>query len=76
MSFGELIGATGIYQRRDREPYVPYTRRKGNPAFWWVQFLRNADFYLTAKNPPLIQFEPISGYMDSLGPTAPKLGRS
>ena len=76
MSFGTLIGATGMYQQKDREQYVPHTRGKVNTAFWWTHFLRNADFYLTAKNPPYIQFELISGYRDFLKPTAPKLGRS
>lgn len=76
MSLGMLIGATSIYQQRDRDPYVPYTKGKVNTAFWWTHFLRNADFYLTAKNPPYIQFELTSGYMDFLRSTAPKLGRS
>ena len=33
---------------------------------WFHKFLSNAGFYLTARNPPVVQFEPISEYMDCL----------
>ena len=41
--------------------YVFWT--EGN---WFHKFLRSADFYITARNPPTIQTEPISGYVNCL----------
>lgn len=39
--------------------------------FWWVgkrvhKSLRDSGFYLTLRNPPSVQLEPISEYLDCL----------
>lgn len=33
---------------------------------WFPQCLRNVGFYLTLRNPPAVQVELVSGYLDSL----------
>lgn len=51
--------------------YVPSARDKGNDSVWadgkkFHKFLKNAGFYLATRNPPVVQVEIISGYMDCL----------
>lgn len=56
---GVLIGTT----RRDN---VPLVRAKGNEVNHFPKFLRNADIYITSRNPPIVQFVLMSGYLDCL----------
>lgn len=42
---------------------VPSASDKQSDFFW---FLRNAGISLTTRNPPVVQTEPISGYLDCI----------
>lgn len=48
----------------------PSARGKGKDSFWGTEnnFLRNAGFYLNVRNPTVVQFEIVSGYLGCLTP--------
>lgn len=61
MTFGMPIDTTGNHS------LLPETTPFGKQN-WIHKFLRNAAFYLPTKNPPTVQVELISRYMNHLAP--------
>ena len=66
MSFHMLIGATGICQLENHMSFLPEVRKIPSGGNLVSKFPRNADFYVTTRNPSIVQLELISRYMECL----------